>query len=78
MSTATTTAAAGTSIRAVREMAGLTLAEAARLVGSSPSYLSQVETGKAPNVTPRYIANAMSKLAEFVANPIETSVADVA
>lgn len=70
MSTATTTAAAGSSIRAVREMAGLTLTEAADLIGCSRSYLSQVETGKAPSPTPKFIANAMASLADFIANPI--------
>ncbi|MBF4549704.1 helix-turn-helix domain-containing protein [Pseudoclavibacter sp. VKM Ac-2888] len=63
--------AAGQSIRAVRELAGLTLAQAAQLTGRAPGYLSQVETGKADNVTARYVANTMGALSAYIARPVE-------
>ncbi len=62
--------AAGQSIRTIRELAGLTLAEAATITGRSPGYLSQVETGKAPNVTEKYVANTIGRLADYIANPV--------
>lgn len=63
------TLAAGQSIRTVRQLAGLTLEEAAAVTGRSPGYLSLVETGKAANVTEKYIANTIGQLCEFIANP---------
>lgn len=63
--------AAGQSIRTLRELAGLTLAEAAAITGRSPGYLSQVETGKAPNVTEKYVANTIGRLANYIANPVQ-------
>lgn len=62
--------AAGQSIRAVRELAGLTLTEAAALTGRSVGYLSQVETGKAANVSEKYVANTIGALSAFIANPV--------
>lgn len=62
--------AAGQSIRAVRELAGLTLAEAAVVTGRSPGYLSQVETGKAENVTEKYVTNTIGRLCEYIENPV--------
>jgi transcriptional regulator with XRE-family HTH domain len=59
--------AAGESIRAVRVLAGLTLTEAAQLNGRSPGYLSLVETGKARNVSEKYIANTMGALSAYIA-----------
>ncbi len=59
--------AAGQSIRAVRELAGLTIAQAAELVGGSAGYLSQVETGTAKNVSEKYVANTMSALSNHIA-----------
>ena len=45
----------GTALRATREARGLSLREAARRVGVSPSFVSQVETGKAnPSVGTLY------------------------
>lgn len=63
--------AAGRSIRTIRELAGLTLAEAAVITGRSPGYLSQVETGKAPNVSGKYIANTVGALSAYIANPAQ-------
>jgi transcriptional regulator with XRE-family HTH domain len=63
---------AGQSIRAVRELAGLTQAEAAQLTGRSVAYLSLVENGKAPSVTPKYIANTIGALSKYIANPVAT------
>ncbi|MCK2024612.1 helix-turn-helix domain-containing protein [Microbacterium sp. kSW2-24] len=60
---------AGQSIRAVRELAGLTLAEAAELTGRSAGYLSTVENGKAANVSVKYVANTIGALSEYIANP---------
>lgn len=60
--------AAGQSIRAVRELAGLTLTEAASIIGRSVSYLSQVETGKALNVSEKYVANTIGALSAHIAN----------
>lgn len=65
--------AAGRSIRAVRELAGLTLNEAAVLTGRSVGYLSQVETGKAVNVSPKYVANTIGALSAYIANPAQQS-----
>lgn len=62
--------AAGQSIRAVRELAGLTLAEAAVLTGRSAGYLSQVENGKAENVSEKYVANTIGALSAYIANPV--------
>jgi transcriptional regulator with XRE-family HTH domain len=61
---------AGQSIRAVRELAGLTLAQAAKLTGRSTSYLSLVENGKASTVSVKYIANTIGALSEYIANPV--------
>lgn len=65
-----TTKAAGESIRALRELAGLTLAQVAQLTGRSPSYLSMVENGKAANVTDKYIANTIGSISQYIANPV--------
>ena len=62
--------AAGQSIRSVRELANLTLAEAAQLTGRSPAYLSLVETGKAANVSAKYVANTIGALCDYIANPV--------
>ncbi len=61
--------AAGQSLQAVRELAGLTLAEAATITGRSAGYLSQVENGKAANVSGKYIANTMGALSAYIARP---------
>lgn len=66
---------AGKSIRAIRELAGLTLAEAAELTGRSQGYLSQVETGKAANVSEKYIANTIGALCAYIANPVRVALA---
>lgn len=63
--------AAGQSIRAVRELAGLTLAEAAAITGRSPGYLSQVENGKADNVSVKYVANTIGALSAYIGSPIQ-------
>lgn len=65
--------AAGMSIRTVRELAGLTLSEAAALTGRSAGYLSQVETGKAENVTEKYVANTIGRLCAFIADPTQAA-----
>lgn len=65
---------AGQSIRAVRELAGLTLTEAATLTGRSAGYLSQVETGKATNVSSKYVANTIGALCAYIANPAPIAV----
>lgn len=65
--------AAGQSIRAVRELAGLTLAETATLTGRSPGYLSLVETGRAANVSEKYVANTIGALSAYIANPAARS-----
>lgn len=64
--------AAGQSLRTVRELAGLTLSEAAEITGRSPGYLSQVENGKASNVSDKYVANTMGRLCDYIANPTRT------
>lgn len=69
--------AAGQSIRAVRELAGLTLVEAAKLTGRSPGYLSQVETGNAANVSEKYIANVVGALAKYIGEPVVEHAAAV-
>lgn len=51
----------------MRELAGLTIGQAAELIGGSSSYLSQVETGTAKNVSEKYIANTMSALSTHIA-----------
>lgn len=43
----------GTHLRALRERAGLSLAEAARAIGLSPSALRHIEGGRAPLSWPR-------------------------
>lgn len=70
--------AAGQSIRAVRELAGLTLGQAAKLTGKSPGYLSQVETGNAANVSEKYVANVVGALAKYIADPVADKVTELA
>ncbi len=61
---------AGQSIRAVRELAGLTLAQASKLTGRSTGYLSQVENGKASQVSVKYVANTIGALSAYIADPV--------
>lgn len=61
---------AGRSIRAVRELAGLTLAQAAELTGRSTGYLSQVENGKAARVSVKYVANTIGALSAYISDPV--------
>ena len=58
-----TTATPGQSLRALRNLARMTLAEVALKAGSGQSYLSQVETGK---VTPStaFIARVSAVIAD--------------
>lgn len=56
----------------MRELAGLTIAQAAELVGGSAGYLSQVETGTAKNVSEKYVANTMSALSNHIAGKTVT------
>lgn len=67
---ADTAKVAGQSIRALRELAGLTLLQVAQLTGRSPSYLSLVENGKAANVSDKYIANTVGAISRHIANPV--------
>lgn len=69
--------AAGQSIRAVRELAGLTLAQTATLTNRSAGYLSQVETGSAANVSEKYVANVIGALAQYIAQPVAEQAAEV-
>lgn len=39
-------ASVGASLRSLRKLAGMTLAEAAEAAGTAPAYLSKVENGK--------------------------------
>lgn len=54
---------AGSSLRFLRELAGLTLAEVATAAQTSASYLSKVETG-VEAATPTYIARVTGAIAD--------------
>lgn len=55
-------ASAGASIRALRKLAGMTLAETADAAGTAVAYLSKVETGKL-TPTKAYVAQVTVAIA---------------
>lgn len=59
----TTLATAGSSIRTLRTMAGMTLDEVADAAGVSAAYLSRVETGRS-RAKPTWISTVVSVIAE--------------
>lgn len=65
----------GQSIRAVRELAGLSLTEAATLTGRSAERLAQVEAGTATNVSSKYVANTIGALCAYMVGASRVNVA---
>lgn len=53
----------GAALTRLREVAGLTQAQAAELIGTNPSQLSKVENGEKP-VTNKWVGNAFSVLGQ--------------